>query len=61
MKVTSAELEERLESNPQGLVGATYIGREAIPIHDNQSAIHKGDFVIVIDSDTHEIKEVCEQ
>lgn len=57
MAISYAELEDRLESNPQGLVGETYTGI-AVPIHDNQSAIYKGDWIILIDSDTREIKEV---
>lgn len=61
MAVNSAELEDRLESNPQRLVGETYIGLGAIPIHDNQAAIYKGEFIIVIDSYSRIIKEVIER
>ena len=61
MHVNSAELEEALESNPQGLIGKEYVGKGAIPIHDNKSAIHAGEFVIFIDSDTREIEEVIER
>lgn len=60
MAVMSAELEDRLESNPQGLVGESYVG-PCYPIHDNQSSVHKGNFVVVIDSDTRMIKEVFSQ
>lgn len=60
MSVSYSELEDQLESNPQGLVGQTY-NSVAVPIHDNQSAIYKGDFIIVIDSDTRIIKEVIER
>ena len=60
MSVTAAELEDRLESNPQGLVGETYNG-PAYPIHDNQSAVHKGQFIVLIDSDSRVIKEVIER
>lgn len=59
MSVTNAELEDRLESNPQGLLGETYVG-PAYPIHDNQSSVHKGEFIIVINSDSRVIKEVIE-
>lgn len=60
MAIMSAELEDRLESNPQGLVGETYNG-PAYPIHDDQSAVYKGEFIIVIDSNLRVIKEVIEQ
>ena len=60
MSVSYSELEDQLESNPQGLVGQPY-NSVAVPIHDNQSAIYKGDFIIVIDSDTRIIKEVIER
>jgi hypothetical protein len=60
MAINSAEIEDRLESNPQGLVGETYVG-PAYPIHDNQSSVHKGNFVVVIDSDTRMIKEVIDR
>ena len=60
MPVSYSELEDRLESNPQGLVGETY-NSVAVPIHDNQSAIYKGDWIVVIDSDSRVIKEVIER
>lgn len=61
MILNTAELADILEFNPQALIGQTYVGKGAIPIHDNQSAIHRDNFVILIDSDTREIKEVFEQ
>ncbi len=60
MALTSAELEDRLESNPQGLVGESYVG-PCYPVHDNQSAVYKGPFIVLVDSDSRVIKEVIER
>ena len=53
-------LEEILESDPQGLVGSIYTGNQAIPIHDEQFAIYKGDYIIILNSE-RVITEVIER
>lgn len=56
----AAILEDMLDVNPQGLVGNHYMGSGCIPIHDEQFALYRGDYIVILNSD-HVIVEVIER
>lgn len=58
--MNAAMLEDMLEVNPQGLVGNHYIGGGCIPIHDEQFALYRGDYIVIINYN-REITEVIER
>lgn len=58
--MTASELDETLEENPQSLVGQSFYGSGAIPIHDEQFAVYRGDNIVILNSEKM-ITEVIER
>lgn len=58
--MTPTELDDTLESNPQSLVNQSYFGSGAIPIHDEQYAVYRGENIVILNSDKM-ITEVIER